>query len=358
MRCSALEPARRQQADLAREARPVRCTRRCARSGRRATSKQVEPSSSTRAPVGAMPVAAGPANVPVAVQCTAARSPSAISSSTAKREVRERAPNSSAEVRAHALGPVGVGLADDVVDAVRRPGGRDRVEVVRARARRSRRLTVSRGVGGHARHVTVRRHAQAHPSARRSGVASGSSPASGACGCRCRGRACRTATPGRSRPATGSCSSTRGMHEPGSMRAPRARARPGRPARRGRAAARLHARARRPLRPGRAGRRARRLRAVDAPAATSTSPRRPTTPRRRSRGGSRSRARAACRRSRCGAGSGAAGARQRHGRAAAARPRPGPRRRGRDRPRRWDVLRDARPRALARRACTSPSGGC
>ena len=44
--------------------------------------------------------------------------------------------------------------------------------------------------------------------ARRWGAGSASSRASGGCGCRCPGRACRTATPGRSPPATGSCSST------------------------------------------------------------------------------------------------------------------------------------------------------
>ena len=40
------------------------------------------------------------------------------------------------------------------------------------------------------------------------GAASGCCPASGGCACRCPGPACRTATPGRSPPATASCSST------------------------------------------------------------------------------------------------------------------------------------------------------
>ncbi len=55
------------------------------------------------------------------------------------------------------------------------------------------------------------------PASARSDAASACSPASGACGCRCRSPACRTATRGRSRPATGSCCSTAGCTSPGSL---------------------------------------------------------------------------------------------------------------------------------------------
>ena len=74
-----------------------------------------------------------------------------------------------------------------------------------------------------ARHVTVPPDAQADPHAARSAAASGCCPASGACGCRCRGPACRTATPGRSPPATGSCSSTRACTSPARWRTSSAR---------------------------------------------------------------------------------------------------------------------------------------
>ena len=136
--------------------------------------------------------------------------------------------------------------------------------------------------------ATVPRHAQADPTARRSGAASACSPASGACACRCPGRACRTATPGRSRPATASCSSTRGMHEPGSHA-------PTSSARWSRSASQLehvrllvctHAHADH-CGQARADRGARRLRAVDAPRPRAHHRAAPTTPRRRSRGGSR-----------------------------------------------------------------------
>ena len=123
-----------------------------------------------------------------------------------------------------------------------------------------------------------------------------------------------------------------GMHEPGSLGAARARARPGRPAGRAHPAARLHPRPHRPLRPGAPDRRPRRLRAVDAPQPRAHHRATPTIPRRRSRAGSRSRARAACR----SEPPQLRGPRAARRGPARARPRPAAGRRDRDRPRHLD----------------------
>ena len=85
-----------------------------------------------------------------------------------------------------------------------------RAGYTRARCRDRR---VGRVPGAH----RVAQRCRSPPASASSAAASACCPASGACACRCRGPACRTATPGRSPPATGSCSSTCGMHEPGSF---------------------------------------------------------------------------------------------------------------------------------------------
>ena len=65
------------------------------------------PSTSMRAPLGAKPMnRPGPANVPRARQRTAARSPSATTSSTSKRQ-SGNASNTSAKKAAAPSGPVG-----------------------------------------------------------------------------------------------------------------------------------------------------------------------------------------------------------------------------------------------------------
>ena len=105
----------------------------------------------------------------------------------------------------------------DAHHAVGRPRGGDRVEIlVRQRLE----------VGGHdgLRASSAAMPGQyrpapcaSRPDPGRWGAASACSPGSGGCGSRCRGRASRTATRGRSRPATGSCSSTPARYEPGSL---------------------------------------------------------------------------------------------------------------------------------------------
>ena len=163
------------------------------------------------------------------------------------------------------------------------PGAQQRhrgVEIVRAE-----RVEVAPGdsVGGassRAPQSTRRQYrAGAHDDASASwGAASACCPGCGGCGCRCRGPASRTATPGRSPPASGIVLVDTGMHEPGSMAQLERAHGPGRPARRARAAARLHARPLRPLGPGGAD-------PSSAPAAscgctptTSTRPQRPDDP--------------------------------------------------------------------------------
>ena len=93
------------------------------------------------------------------------------------------------------------------------------------------------------------------PAGASSAAASACCPASGGCACRCRGRACRTATPGRSPPATAIVLVDMRDARARLARPPRARAGAGQPQARARAPARLHARALRPLRPGRRRRR-------------------------------------------------------------------------------------------------------
>ena len=162
---------------------------------------------------------AGPANVPLADQCTATWSPSATMSSTSKRRSGHRA-EELGPVGAHAVGARRPGLADDVADAVGRPGGGDRVEVlVRQRLEvgghdglRSRALSCSAMPGQYRPAPCASR-----PDRGRWGAASACSRASGGCGCRCRGRASRTATRGRSRRAPAIVLVDTGTHEPGSL---------------------------------------------------------------------------------------------------------------------------------------------
>ena len=133
------------------------------------------------------------------------------------------------------------------------------------------------------REASVPRSCASRPDRGRSAGASGSSPASGACACRCRSRRPALSTPGRCRPATGSCWSTPAMHDQGSMAHLERALDPGRPAHRARAPDRDHARALRPLRPGAADRRARGLRGLDASRPWTAARRRPLPSARRDR---------------------------------------------------------------------------
>ena len=135
------------------------------------------------------------------------------------------------------------------------------------------------------------------PDRGRWGAASACSPASGGCACRCPGRACPTATRGRSRRATGSCSSTPGRTS--RARSPSSSARSTRSACASSTCACSSARTRTPTTAARPGRSSSARAASSGPIPTSpTSTRWPTTPRRPTPAGSRSRARAACRWSR------------------------------------------------------------
>ena len=253
-----------------------------------------------------------------------------------------------AEERPHALGSVGLGLADQPVDAVRRPARGGAVEVAPCE-RVEVALRHLPGVRGHVRTLASRRCAsrpgRTETGPRRARDARGLAAAAAAA--LDRGAALqRVGARGRRRDRA---RRLRDGHARLARR-PRARARPGRVRARGRAPARLHARPPRPLRAGgvRAG--PVRLRAVAAPA-----PRAPDRGARRPRRGARAadRDRAPERRARGAAralGRGAQGAVERHERAARRRARPAARRRRRDRRRTVAGARDARPRAVPRRA--------
>ena len=206
----------RQQADLAREAEPV---------GERVVVDDLpvarpairsSPSSSTRA-AGRLDALerAGPANVPVARQWTAARSPRPRSSHP---RGRSRGPPRTARrsTRARPSGPTRSAWPIDVVDAVGRRASRPRR---RGRARAARRSTLGDLRGSAAIALTLPSAPMRKPTRRPRGRPRRArrprrvAPAR----CRCRCPACRIATPGRWPPATASCSSTAACTRRGSM---------------------------------------------------------------------------------------------------------------------------------------------
>ena len=195
-----------------------RCRRRSRRSAPSWTTSTSTPSSVEPRAVGLEPLErAGPANVPVAAQRTAARL--VLDGDGDDLAARSRGTRRTArEVLADAVGRRRASIWPWMsVAPARRPAGRRPRRGPGARRPRSSARDLSAVVVfGAAAAVDMRRDYRAAPDAACHAPASASSaaasaccPASGGCGCRCPGPGSRTATPGRSRRATASCSSTR-----------------------------------------------------------------------------------------------------------------------------------------------------
>ena len=378
MRCSALEPCGGSSAELARERHRRRRRRRCSTIRPSRDDQHVDsPRASIRAPVGSMPWngrrrrtcrVARQRTARAVVLRRSSRRPRSAKSGNAREELARRR---RARPRARSVST----WPRDVLAPARRPAARPRASRSRAAERRRssarrdrprRRWRVgSRGrhVGGHSCRAGWRRYAADARAARASASSAAASAccrASGACACRCRGPASRTATPGRSPPATASCWSTPGCTSRARSRTSSARwTRSTCALEHVRLLVCTHAHSDHygqaaPI-VERAGcelwmhpNHEHMTRAAQDPERGARAAPRGRAPERRARGAA---ARATPRRAR--------GQRLRH-RARSSSPTATcvAGRRGRDRPRHLAGRRDARPRALARLPATSPSAGC
>ena len=285
--------------------RRCRRRRRCARSGSSATVTTSQPSRSSRAPLGAKPwnvpgpgerPARAPADGGTVACASSCRGPRARSRGTPRTARSKYSRTPSGAIRScwptNRSTPPGAQQRDRRVEVVRgerlevAPGDRRSVGLIDGAAVYAR-ANIVRGLDG-ARSVSW-------------GAASGSCPGCGACACRCRGPASRTATRGRSPPATGSCWSTRACTSRARWRSSSGRwSRSACDSRTSRLLVCTHAHSDHWGQAG-ADLRPRRLRAVDAPQPRARDAARRGSRGRRSRGGWRSGARAACRRRRCAA---------------------------------------------------------